>query len=142
MFLFLLACIGSSDNPGADSADTAIFDDFCASYAEAGSNKLEDGSGSTTSGQIQGQFVQGVLADARDPQFVAFVDYLLENVDVGGQATRGRTDADGRFTATLGQGNWQIKTSGHQGSYYCAQESTFAVVAGKVTLLCIDMNCE
>lgn len=141
MLTLLLACTGPTA-PGVDSADTAIFDDFCSVYAEAGTTQLEDGSADSTSGQVSGQFVQGVLADARDPQFVAFVDYLLENVDVGGQATRGRTDADGRFTATLGGGNWEIKTSGHQGSYYCAQESTFAIVAGKVTLLCVDMNCE
>ncbi len=141
MFLLLFFSCTPSNLP--DSADTAIFDEFCSVFAEAGDTRLEDGSGdSTSSGQIQGQFVQDVLVDARDPQFVAFVDYLLENVDVGGQATRGRTDAVGRFTATLGQGNWQIKTSGHQGSYYCAQESTFAIVAGKVTLLCVDMNCE
>jgi len=141
MLALLLACT-NSDAPVLDTSDSAYVDDFCTTAGEGGDNKLEDGTGEGTSGQIRGQFIQSVLADARDPQFVAFVDYLLENRDVGGQATRGRTDGDGKFTATLGAGNWRIRTSGHQGSYYCSQETDFAVVAGKVTVLCVDMNCE
>ncbi len=97
--------------------------------------------GTGTSGQVVGQFIQDVVVDPRDPQYVAFLDYLLDNQDVGGASSRGRTDAEGRFTATLGAGNWQVQTSGHQGSYYCAQETVFQVQAGKLTKLCINMDC-
>lgn len=140
MLLLLLACTDGTDAP-IDTSDSGAEDTFCTSYSQAGANKLEDGSGDGTSGHVKGQFIQGVSDDPRDPQFVAFVDYLIENVDVGGQATRGRTDQDGAFAGTLGGGNWLIKTSGHQGSYDCAQETTFAVTPGKITVLCIDMAC-
>ena len=141
MLFLVLGCTNTSDAP-IDTVDSGMVDTFCTSYEQAGANKLEDGSGDATSGHVKGQFIQGVSDDPRDPQFVAFVDYLIENVDVGGQATRGRTDQDGAFAGTLGGGNWLIKTSGHQGSYSCGQETTFAVTPGKVTVLCIDMNCQ
>jgi hypothetical protein len=137
MLILLLACTDVT----TDTSDSAVVDDFCTSTADAGTSSLEEGTGTGTSGQVVGQFIQDVVVDPRDPQYVAFLDYLLDNQDVGGASSRGRTDAEGRFTATLGAGNWQVQTSGHQGSYYCAQETVFQVQAGKLTKLCINMDC-
>ncbi|MCB9762207.1 MAG: hypothetical protein H6739_20575 [Alphaproteobacteria bacterium] len=143
MALCFAGCDGSDkDGPLVDSAPIEV-EGFCTDYtAEADSVSLEEGNEGATSGQVQGRLIQGVVADPSDPRFVSFVDYIMDNLDVGGQPTVGRTDADGYFTETLGAGNWHIKTSGHQGSYYCAADLDFTVISGRITRLCVDMNCQ
>ena len=75
------------------------------------------------------------------PQVSSTLALVLPQASHMSGGARFRATTEGRFTATLGAGNWLIQTSGHQGSYYCAQETVFQVQAGKLTKLCIDMNC-
>ncbi|MCB9795183.1 MAG: hypothetical protein H6741_20970 [Alphaproteobacteria bacterium] len=143
LLLCAAACKDNGDHTGVYDTAPIEIEDFCTSYSEADSAQLEDIEGSsTTNGRVIGRLIQGVVADPVDPRFVSFVDYLIDNLDVGGQPTVGRTDADGYFTETLGSGNWRIKTSGHQSSYYCAASYEFVVQSNKVSRLCVDMNCE
>lgn len=116
-------------------------DTFCTTYDQANTAVLQEGELDNPSGRVVGQLIQNVVTDPLDPQYVGFVDYLLENLDVGGQPTVGRTDADGRLSATLGPGSWNIKTSGNQGVYYCAAEYAFTVNPSRTTRVCVDMNC-
>lgn len=140
--LLLLACT-SDDTLPEDSAEIVQSDPFCVAYAEAGTEDIVDGTDPTSSsGRVFGQLVTGVVTDPFDPNFVSFVDYILENTVTGGMPTVGRTDGEGHFTESLGPGTWHIKTSGHQSVYYCAADQEFTVVAGKLTRVCVDMNCE
>lgn len=139
----LLAVACTNGDAPQDSEDILQAEPFCVTYDEAGSVLMEDGLDPTaSSGRVVGQLITGVVTDPHDPVFVSFVDYILENVDVGGLPTVGRTDADGFFTESLGPGTWHFKTSGHQSSYYCAADQTFTISAAKLTRVCVDMNCE
>jgi hypothetical protein len=136
--LFLLmAC---SDDALVDSASLEVAT-YCDKPVQADTIQVEDGDGDPTSGVVLGRQQTNVVTNVNDPQYGGFVDYLIENRDVGGAAQRGRSDVDGNFTERLGSGNWRIKLGGYQSSYYCAKEFDFSVQAGKVTRACVDMGC-
>lgn len=136
-----MAC-SDSDVP-EDSYEIIEAEPFCVDYSEAGDVTMDDGVNTdSTSGRVFGQLVTGVVVDPHDPVFVSFVDYIVENVDMGGLPTVGRTDGEGHFTESLGPGHWHFKTSGHQGAYYCAADQDFTINAGQLTRVCVDMNCE
>ena len=77
-----------------------------------------------------------------DPNYVADVEYTLENTDVGGTQQQGQTDSEGYFTEVLGEGNWLLKLSAFKGSLDCLNEISFRVEGGNTTELCIDVHCE
>lgn len=134
----LLAC--NDDDALVDSGPLEVAT-YCDTPVQADTVQVEDGDGDSASGAVLGRLQTKVFTDVNDPQFVGFVDYLIENRDVGGAAQRGRTDGDGNFTERLGSGNWTLKLGGYQSSYHCAREFDFAVQAGKTTRLCVDMGC-
>ena len=111
--LLFIGLLAACEDKGTTPFDTGLElgDPFCETYGEANSSLLTEEPIDGPSGLISGTLVQGVVTDPHDPQYVAFVDYLLENLDVGGQPTVGRTNAEGRFTATLGPGNWRTVLS-------------------------------
>lgn len=136
--MLLLAC--TTDD--TTSVDTGLeIQESCTTAAEFDTIQVEEGDGDASSGLVLGRLMTDVVVDYNDPQYVGFVDYLIENRDVGGTAQRGRSDADGNFTERLGAGNWRIKISTYQSSYLCATEFDLAVQAGKTTRACIDMAC-
>lgn len=136
--ILLMAC--SDDDLSGDSGSLEV-STYCDTPAQADTVQVEDGDGDLSSGVVLGRLQTNVVNDVNDPQYVGFVDYLIENRDVGGAAQRGRSDGDGNFNERLGSGNWRIKLGGYQSSYYCAKEFDFSVQAGKVTRACVDMGC-
>lgn len=133
----LLAC---SDDALTDSGPLEV-STYCDKPVQADTVQVEDGDGDSASGVVLGRLQTNVVTNVNDPQYVGFVDYLIENRDVGGAAQRGRSDVDGNFTERLGSGNWRIKLGGYQSSYYCAKEFDFSVQAGKTVRACVDMGC-
>ena len=73
--------------------------------------EIESGGGSGASGAVAGHMLTDESDDIHDPNFVADVEYTLENTDVGGTQQQGQTDGDGYFTEILGEGNWLLKLS-------------------------------
>ena len=45
----------------------------------------------------RGRLATGESDDIRDPNLVAYVDYTLQSIDVGGSAQQGETDDGGEF---------------------------------------------
>lgn len=136
--ILLVAC--SDDALPVDSGSLEV-STYCDKPVQADTIQVEDGDGDPSSGVVLGRLQTSVATNVNDPQFVSFVDYLIQNRDVGGAAQRGRSDVDGNFTERLGNGNWRIKLGGYQSDYYCATEFDFSVQAGKTTRACVDMGC-
>jgi len=134
--LCLLACSGdkSSDTSAANLP-------FCEKMADGNTQEFETGGGNGESGLVFGRLITNVTEDIHDPQFTAFVEYALENTDVGGAQRQGETNQEGELQELLGQGNWHLRISAFKGGYRCESEMDFNVKAGDSTNLCIDMRC-
>ncbi|MDP6933919.1 MAG: hypothetical protein QGG40_13425 [Myxococcota bacterium] len=132
----ILACTsGVSDDSGGVPP-------FCESIEDGDSYVISDGGGSSTSGLVQGRLISDETDDLHDTSLIGYLDYSLENSDVGGSPTLDQTEMNGDFSNTLGEGTWVIKASGQRLIYDCSAEFEFAVVAGKTTELCVDLQCE
>lgn len=136
--LGLGSCGGSGDQVDTSAADLP----FCEKVMDANTQEGAEGGGNGASGYVFGRLLTDVTEDLHDPQFVAFVEYALENTDVGGAQRQGESDQEGTFTEYLGEGNWHIRISAFKGGYHCNTEMDFTVAAGDTTNLCIDMQCE
>lgn len=139
--LLLLATVAcTKDDPTPDS-QPLVLEPFCTGYAEADTQRVDEGDGGS-SGQVLGQLLTAASEDPFDPNYVGFVEVLLDNLDVGGAPTLTQTDGEGRFTLSLGPGRWRVKTSVQEGGYLCQAAYEFNVLAGRLTRLCVDMRCE
>jgi hypothetical protein len=114
---------------------------FCESMDDGDVVQIETGGGSTASGVLSGRLITDATEDIHNPNMVANWDFVLENLDVGGTQTRGKTTDLGEFTATLGAGHWSIAISGQRNGYTCANTLEFEIVAGSTTTACMDANC-
>lgn len=137
LLLLLAAC--TKGEPAPDS-EPLVIEPFCTSYAEADTQRIDEGDGGA-SGQVLGQLLTAVSEDPFDPNYVGFVEVLIDNLDVGGAPTLSQTDGEGRFTVSLGPGRWQVKTSVQEGGYLCQSAYAFDVLAGRLTRVCVDMRC-
>ena len=131
-----LACTSSTDT---DSSEPVL--PFCEKMEDGNSYVIEDGGSSTTSGTVEGRVITDESENLHDPQWVGYLDYTVDNTDVGGTQQQGETQQDGSFIEVLGEGHWNFKISATQAGYSCANELEFLVEAGRTTQLCIDVNC-
>ena len=102
---------------------------------------ISDGGDSSSSGTVEGRLITDESSDLHDPQWVGFLDYTIDNIDVGGTQQQGETQQDGSFIEVLGAGNWNFKISATVAGYTCANEVAFSVEAGRSTEICIDIDC-
>ena len=122
-----------------DTSDQVL--PFCEKMEDANSYVIDDGGNSTTSGTVEGRVITDESESLHDPQWVGYLDYTVDNIDVGGTQQQGETQQDGSFVEVLGAGHWNFKISASQAGYSCANELEFLVEAGRTTQLCIDVNC-
>jgi len=134
---YSVGCIAPKDNSDSGGAATG----YCEAMTDANTSYVEYGGGSSSSGLVYGRLITDESDDIHDPNFVGFVEYTLESVDVGGSQTPGETEMDGDFAETLGAGTWLYKLSDTRPPYTCSNEYEFEVEAGDTTYLCIDVNC-
>ena len=135
-FPLLLAC-DSNKGAGAVRAD-----EFCFGMEDSNDWMFEELDEDPSSGQIWGRLVTDESDDLYDPNLVAFVDYTLQNIDVGGSAQRWSTDENGEFEERVGEGNWRLRLSAIKGGYRCENDIEVPVKAGQLTVLCVDVGCE
>jgi len=141
--LLLAGCDSDSNDSGAggDSLDL-----FCEDVADGGSYELEESQSASIDG-ANGSLVARIVTDESDdphnPNYVADVTYIIENIDVGGSPRYGESDITGEIIATLGEGNWYIQISNNRvAGFDCYNEGTFIIEAGMTTILCLDVNCQ
>lgn len=135
----LLACSGP---PGSSDTDTSVrTDDFCASLDDGGRWSTASGGGSGASGALRLRVLTNASDDPRDPLYVAFKDYTLENTETGGLQTTGTTSGDGLVDELLGEGPWWFRAAYARGSATCTAELEFDIVAGDTTTACAVMTC-
>jgi|GEM_PF-3044122 len=128
---------------GGDKADSGLRTDaFCFGMDDANTWTIEPLDGDPSSGQIWGRLATDESDDIRDPNLVAYVDYTLQSVDVGGSAQRGNTDDGGEFEERVGAGNWRLRLSAIKGGFQCENDLEVPVEAGKLTILCVDVGCQ
>ncbi len=137
--LSLLAC-GGGTTPEPDTANTAS-DPFCSELSEGGVIQQEEGGATGASGRVFVRVITTESADPRDPLYVAFKDYAMENVVTGGVATTGKTSGDGIVEEVLGEGTWSFRAAYPRGSRVCTATLELPVVAGQTTRGCAVMTC-
>lgn len=127
--------------------DKAVYDDtgevlpYCYTPEDGDTHYVETGGGNGQSGKLYGRLITGRSDDVHDPNFVANVEYTLQNANVGGGQQVGATETGGDFVETLGAGDWTIKVSTQKQGYTCENEYVFGIEAGDTTYLCLEMNC-
>jgi hypothetical protein len=137
--LTLFACAGSTAGAGSDSAVAG--DDFCATLDDGGRSLVEAGGGSGASGALALRVITSASDDPRDPMYVAFKDYTLENTETGGLQTTGTTSGDGLVDELLGAGPWRFRASLTRGSTTCTAQLELDIEAGSTTRACAVMTC-
>jgi len=132
----MIGCSGTVDE---DSAEPVL--PFCEKMEDANSSVIDLGGGSASSGSVVGRVITDESQDLHDPQWVGFLDYTIDNTDVGGTQQQGETQQDGSFVEVLGAGHWKFKISATQAGYSCSNEVEFLVEAENTTQICVDVNC-
>jgi hypothetical protein len=136
ILVLLVAC-------GSKEVDTSLRTEaFCFGMGDANTWMLEPLDGDPSSGQLWGLLATDESDDIRDPNLVAYVDYTLQSVDVGGSAQRGRSDDEGEFEERVGAGSWRLRLSAIKGGFQCENDLEVPVEAGKRTVLCVDVGCQ
>ena len=139
----LAGCSGGTTVDSAVPSDTHL-DLFCEDISEANAYTLRDGGdGEGVNGSLHGRIITDEADDPHNPNFVAKVTYILENLDVGGSPRYGESSDVGEIVATLGAGLWRIQLSNNRvAGYDCYNDQTFVIEAGQITELCLDVACE
>jgi len=141
LVLFCASCNGAGTDT-ADPEDTDI-DRFCDEIADADAYELREGDIAGANGSLFGQVITDEADDPYNPNFVAQVTYILENLDVGGSPRYGESNDIGEIVATLGAGRWRIQLSNNRvAGYDCYNDQEFVIEAGQITELCLDVACE
>ena len=141
-FLALLPLLACGDKDGASDSGAPGVAAFCADISEADTTLVVEGGGSGSSGLLDGWLITDESDNPRDPALVTNVDYTLENIDTGGSPISGKTNSDGLFTETLGEGRWLLRLADSKGGYTCRNELEFVIEAGNTTRMCLDIGCE
>lgn len=142
MGALLGAGCGDEDTDTA-SGGTADTDLFCRDIADADSYEIRQGDVSGANGSLYGRIITDEVDDLTNPNFVAQVTYILENLDVGGSPRYGESSDGGEIIATLGAGRWRIQLSNNRvAGYTCYNDQEFVIEAGQITELCLDVACE
>ena len=136
---FCTAVMGCGDDK---NGGVQVEDAFCFGMGDTETWTIEPLDDDPSSGQIWGRLATDESDDIRDPNLVAFVDYTLQSIDVGGSAQRGETDDGGEFEERVGEGEWRLRLSAIKGGYNCENDLEIPVEAGKLTVLCVDVGCE
>ncbi len=137
----LSGCAGPAGTGVTDADDSAGTDEFCSTLADGGTYETLAEGGNDTSGLINLRVLTSESADPKDPLYVAFKSYSLENVDSGGVKTVGQTSGDGLVEELLGAGNWHFSAAYTRGSTTCLAEIDLPVAANQTTLGCPVMMC-
>jgi len=137
-----LALPGCGDKDAGDGTETGQQTGFCYSMDDADTTVVEPGGGSGASGLLDGRLITDESDDIRDPAIVVNVDYTIENLDVGGSPKLGKTDSEGSFTESIGEGTWLLRLSDSKGGFTCRNEIEFDIEAGNTTRMCLDVGCE
>ncbi len=132
----------------ASCGDKAVYGDdsgvvlpYCYDVADGDTYYVDPGGGSGASGKLIGRLITTKSDDVHDPNFVASVEYTLQNADVGGSQQVGESAVGGDFLETLGAGSWTIKVATQKQGYSCENEYGFEVEAGNTTNLCLELGC-
>ena len=137
--LFFRACTSSTGSKESLDSSTP---GFCEKVSDGGSYEAADRAGSSSSGDLVVKVITVEDVDIRNPLYIAFKDYTLENTDTGGIQQTGQTSGDGIATITgLGPGNWSFQASFARGSRICTAELSVPVTAGQLTTGCVVMSC-
>ncbi|MDP2308037.1 MAG: hypothetical protein Q8P18_18575 [Pseudomonadota bacterium] len=134
----LLACTGV---PSTDADDTAVTTGFCATLADGGLTETEAEGGNGTSGILSLRVLTDESEDPRDPLYVAFKAYTLENLESGGVKTLGKTTGDGLVEELLGAGSWTFSAAYTRGSLTCLAQMEALVEPNTTTYGCPVMDC-
>jgi hypothetical protein len=137
LLLPLLLCACGGKDEGGDRPLP-----FCFAMSDVDTYELEPYDDDLASGQIEGRLLTDESKDLRDPQVIAFVEYTLENLDVGGTPQLGETNIDGDLFERVGAGNWLLRLVATRGRFDCANEVELVVEPGMLTNACIDVGCE
>lgn len=137
--VFFAAC--SDPVTGTDDTGTVVLE-FCDAITDGGQSSVEAVGGSAASGDLVMTVITNESVDVHDPMYVAFKEYTLENVALGGVATTGTTTGDGLApVSNLGAGEWTFEATYSRGSSLCSALITLDVVANSTTTGCVVMTC-
>ena len=138
LLLPLAACTGAPTTNGDSASDQA---EFCSSLNDGGQTQSLAEGGNDTSGVLKIRVLTDESEDPRDPLYVAFKEYTLENVDSGGVKTLGKTSGDGLVEELLGAGNWSFSAAYTRGSLTCLATIQMPVEPNTTTYGCPVMTC-
>ena len=138
VLLLVLGCTSASGNNESDTGPSG----FCSVLDDGNTSVVEDGGGNAGAGDLEMRMLTTEDVDNRNPLYIAFKDYTLENVDMGGIQQTGQTSGDGIANARgLGPGNWLFVASFARGSHICKAELTVELKAASTTHGCAVMTC-
>ncbi len=116
---------------------------FCYSLEDGETWRFEGSGGGETSGSFDGNLITDFSEDIFDPDYVAYVEYVVENLDVGGTTQQyGRTDNVGIFQGTGAPGLWAFTAGTQVGDATCSAYTEFQVEVGTTTRVCAVMHCQ
>lgn len=138
LLALLAACTGAGTGTTDDSAGAG---EFCSTLADGGATETVDGGGNASSGLIQIRVLTSESSDPKDPLYVAFKSYSLENVDSGGVKTIGQTSGDGLVEELLGAGTWRFSAAYTRGSLTCLAVVDVVAEPNTTTHGCAVMAC-
>ena len=140
--LGLLSLVACSDTSAP--VDTAVTEThpFCDLVTDGGSTISDAAGGNESAGDLVIRVITSESVDPHDPLYVAFKDYTLENIDMGGVASTGKTSGDGIVSVNnLGPGDWAFRATWSRGSAICEASATLPVVAATTLYGCPVMSC-
>lgn len=142
----LSVALGCGTEDGADdtgSPDPGELDLFCTDVSQANTYDIKAGGATGANGTLYARLITDESEDIHNPNYVAKVTYILENIDVGGSPRYGESDNAGDIIATLGAGRWRVQTSNTRvAGLNCYNDVEFVIEAEQTTYLCLDVNCE
>ena len=136
--LSLLLALGCT--PVRDSAEPLPA--FCEDASGGDEWRFEGTGGGSTSGTFEGSLITDAAAEVDDPDYVAYIQYTVENVDVGGTTQQsGNTDNYGYFTSSGAAGTWLFQAGTTVAGQPCNAEMEFEVEVGQNTTICPLLRC-
>ncbi len=135
--LLLAGCNKTTDKETGDTSPP----EFCEQLTDAGKYENDVG-GSATSGDLTMRLITNEDVDIRNPLYIAFKDYTLENIETGGIQQTGQTTGDGlAYIPGLGPGTWLFRASFARGSRICTAEIEIPITVEQMSIGCAVMIC-
>ena len=135
--LLLVACHEEEGDTGVQVTP------FCYSLEDGDSWMFEGEGGGETSGRFEGNLITDYSDDIFDPDYVAYVEYVVENLDIGGTTQQyGHTDNVGIFEGSGAPGLWAFTAGTQVGDATCSAYTEFQVEVGTTTRVCAVMHCQ